>query len=277
MTLIKSSVATAIILLGIAGAYFVISNTVNSSLNTANKTNEVKSENNNIVAQNPLIKTISQNSGQKSENSALTTNKNSQNANNNQNLTDQLAKNIGQKILESNPNGAEIINGEPSLTVPNPEEITSQLLVESAQNFDPKSLYPAIKDSDLIISNDNSKEALNKYFAEFQKIVSIAAQNIPEKIFSEELTLENITLLKDAYKKTIQNFYNLTAPSSVLDAHKKQIELLTAKKNILEKILNYQEDPMVTILAANELEKIDKEFVEFSIKLSGIIKNLKFN
>lgn len=247
----KILISTAIVILGIAGVFLVVQNSTPLHIQES----QTNSQNNNFVSQNPLV----------------------QNAASEENLTELLAKQIGQRLVENNPMGPETIEDQEWLNVPEPENIAQDLLLEAAQKFNPESLKPDIKDGDLKISQDNSKEALANYILNFQKIVREAADKIPITLFSEELTLSGIIQLSDIYTETIGKFYKLTVPSSALQIHRKQIELLTVKRNIFEKIENYQEDSMTTILAVQELEKNDSEFNSLSEMLKNFIQKNNLN
>ena len=62
------------------------------------------------------------------------------------------------------------------------------------------------------------------------------------------------------YDFAIASFYDPPAPASILGFHKKEIELLSKKKMALEELANYQDDPVATILASQELSRIQDEF-----------------
>lgn len=189
-----------------------------------------------------------------------------------ENLTELITKEIGKTILLNNPNGPVDINGDKGLAAPDPDAIAQQVIEEAVKKFDPSSLRPTIKISDLKIIQDNSKEAIAAYILDFQKINKYAANKIPKSFFSQELTLESIIELSNIYSETIDAFYKLPTPSSVLSIHKKQIELLETKNNVFDKLKNYQNDPVTAILAAQELEKVDFEFLELSREFSRLIK-----
>ena len=78
-------------------------------------------------------------------------------------------------------------------------------------------------------------------------------------------------------KKTIDSFYSLPVPTGALVIHKKEIELLTIKKAMLEKIIDYEKDPVGTMLASNELKNVDIQFNDLKKQISEFIKNNNLN
>lgn len=257
---LKTLIGTAIISLGIAGLVFISKNNVNL-LKTGNKTTQETLNGNNPVSNQPFVEKL------------LPSNKS--NTSLEENLTELFAKNLGKIVLDNNPDGPANIDGKKGLVVPEPESIAAELLAEAAQKFDPATLRPIIKDQDLKISEDNSKESLNNYILNFQKLVKDSAEKIPSSVYAtneDELSLKDIQKLVEIYQESIKQFYKLSTPKSAIAIQKKQIELLTAKKNIFEKIVSYQQDPLIAILAAPELKRVDLDFSELSKNFLELIK-----
>ncbi len=255
---LKTLIGTAIISLGVAGIIFVVQNSA-PQLNQNSKIESIK--NNNSISDKPFIEPIADSQNLQPQNNPA-----------NDNLTEVFAKGIGQAIKQNNLPGPQSLNGQNVINVPDADAVANNLIQEATQKFDPSSLRPIIKDSDLIISQDNSKEAIKNYINDFQKIVKDASLKIPQSLFLEELTLGKLAQLINIYGETINKFYKLNVPSSAISMHKKQLELLIAKKNIFEKITAYENDPIASMLAAQELQKVDSEFVELSKIISGFKK-----
>ncbi len=190
-----------------------------------------------------------------------------------ENLTETFTKKISDAIAQNNPTGTTKIGDKPQLNVPDPDSIADSILTDAAANFDPNSLKPIIKDSDIKISQDNSREALLTYMSSFQEIIRGAANEIPSGMLIREPTIEDADPLMTIYRKAANKFYNLTVPSSLINIHKKEIALLIAKKNVFEKTKNYQKDPLSAVLAGQALEIIDSEFLQLSEDFKSFIKN----
>jgi len=194
-----------------------------------------------------------------------------------ENLTEFFIKNVGEDITKQGPGGPANIDGvsySSYLSAPDPELTVEELIAEAAEKFDPETLRPTVNDTDLTIYGDNSKESLASYFNDFQKIISDASEEIPLEFVTGEITMEGMALVAEIYGKSIDKFYELPVPSSALSFHKRQIELLGVKKNIFETIINYQKDPITTVLAIQELEKNNREFEELAAQMSKFISEL---
>jgi len=255
--MIKKFTASAVIGLAIAGFLFVLENSPSTKTKVAQKL-ENKPAQNNLVSNKPFLETFS------SKENRLGLSANAQ-----ENFTDSFIEGIAKSIQEANPNG-----DSNKISLPDPEELSQNLLIEAAQKFNPESLRPVIENSDLKISKEDDEKALNAYFQGLQKIVNAGADKIPLTFFSEKLNLNDFITVTSIYTDIINQTYDLTVPPSLLTTHKKQIELLTVKRNIFKSIINYESDPLTTIFAAQELEKNDAEFLKLSQEFSEFIKKL---
>lgn len=267
MNIFKTLTATAILALGISGAFYAVQNyQLATPLPTTSNT-ESLTENKNLIQHQPFVEQLS----------PKQTNSLSQESSED-NLINQLAKDLAKTLTEKNPNGPEIINGEQWINAPRPEKIAADLIAEAALKFDPESLKPTINNADLNISSDNSKKALINYLANFNQIIEDSAKKIPtSSLNTESLSLKIISQLVDIYQENINQFYQLPVPSSALEIHKKEIRLLSAQKKIFEKMENYQENPLTAILALNELKNIAGQFINLEEELTDFIKNNNLN
>ena len=230
----KIIIAALILGLGLAGAYFIISNYPSSKPIDGNIAEETLG--NNPVGIAPA-------------------------ASNAKNLTDLLTKRLEQSIADKNTEGFNVIDGKTLIAAPKPETIVEDLISEAEKNFDPAALRPTITDSSVKISEDNSKEALSAYFGSLSNIIVAASKNIPESLYDEnKLSVSDFLKTKQAYDVMISKIKDLAAPRLALNIHKKELELLTTKRNIYEKMANLDQDPMTAYLVIDELLKIDQEF-----------------
>ena len=192
------------------------------------------------------------------------------------NLTDILTQKIEESIGKENTEGFRTLNGQTLINAPKPEQLVEDLIAEAQKNFDPESLRPKISDASLKISEDNSREAFIKYFESFNKILLEASKNIPKTLFDEnKMSISDFLKTKVVYEQATNSFYGLTAPRSLLDIHKKELELLLTKKNVFEKMANADQDPMTAFLAVDELLKIDLEFATLKADIEVWIKENK--
>lgn len=268
----KFLTAAIIISLGILGAYLIIQKPGSASFEVSFKEQNSKSTDNNLIKGVSLLPSTKQDL----RNETAPEENTSQNS---QNLTELTVKEITDALAQKNPTGPEIIEGEKWLNAINPDEFAQELITKAAQNFNPDSLKPVIKNEDLKISDDNSKEALTSYFSDFNTIIKQAAGQMPRESItdSSKISLETVGQLINVYQLSLDNLKQIKAPSSLLSFHKKELELLGLNINIYKKIQNYQNDPLTTMLAAKELENTNLEFenlknevIDF-IKKSGIV------
>lgn len=230
----KIIIAALILGLGLAGAYFIISKYPSSEPIDTNIAEE-------RIGNNPVgIEPAAASS---------------------KNLTDLLTKKLEQSIADKNTEGFNVIDGKTLIAAPKPETIVEDLITEAEKNFDPAALRPQITDASVKISEDNSKEALSTYFGSLNNIIITASKNIPASLYDEnKLSVSDFSKTKGVYDIIVKNVQSLAVPRLALSIHKKELELLTTKRNIYEKMANLDQDPMTAYLVIDELLKIDQEF-----------------
>lgn len=251
MSKLKILIAALILGLGLGGAYFIISNS-NPALRGMP---QLKTGNLDITNNNPV----------EIEAGGIATST--------ANLSEILAKKIASEVAAANPNGSMTVAGKTYVSAPKPEDLANDLFTEAQKNFNPKNLYPTINDSYLKISEDNSKQVLINYFDSFSKILINSREKIPKDLISSaNLQVSDFVQVVSIYETTIKSFYDLTVPRTVLNIHKKEIELLTAGKNIYQKMANAEQDPLTAVVAVKELPNIYQEFDKLKTDLNDFLK-----
>lgn len=248
MNKLKSTVAVLILILALSSAYLIISRE-----KEAPKLPSIIEEN------NPVAMVKSQSAG----NSEATGN-----------LTDIITTKIGEDIATKNASGGLITSsGEQFIAAPEPEQMATDLIAEAQKNFDPETLRPTIKDGDLKITTDNTKEGFTKYFNSLGQMVISASEKIPAGFTNpEKISVNDFKTTALVYGDFVQNLYGLNVPSELLIIHKKQLELTLFKKNILDKVANAEQDPLTAIISIDSLLKIDQEFVKLKEDMQAWIK-----
>ena len=102
---------------------------------------------------------------------------------------------------------------------------------------------------------------------------------ISEKNFSgisvdfDDPDIEDFKKLAAAYEKTIQEYYSLNVPSSLVDFHKEKIKLFTQQKKIFFNISNIEKDPLAALIsmrligqAHDDLTNLNERIVQFARK-----------
>ncbi|MHB9019276.1 MAG: hypothetical protein ACYC3G_00145 [Minisyncoccota bacterium] len=247
MNKLKSTVAVLILILALTGAYLIISKERPSNLPTS-------IEENNPVA---MVKT-------QTNNPAST-----------ENLTDIITAKIGEDIASKNSSGGAITSsGEQFIAASEPEQMATDLIAEAQKNFDPETLRPIIKESDLKITTNNTKEGFINYFNSLGQIVITTSEKIPAGFINpEKISINDFKTTALIYGDFIKELYALNVPSELVSIHKKQIELTVFKKNILEKVANAEQDPLTAIISIDSLLKIDQEFVKLKEDMQAWVKN----
>lgn len=234
--------ATAIVGLGISGALFAIQN-INIS---DSQISILDSGNNNLIAGGPFVEKISD-----SENHL---------ANAGGSITDEFAKNLAQKIVDANPTGPQATDGKKDIVVPNPDQIALDLIIEAQKKFDLNNIIPTIKDSEIKIISDNSKDSVLAYTKKFDEINSAWHAGINDFDAQQEFTQENLGQNISHYNEAIKQMYALSVPQILSSFHKTDISYLRAELVLLEKINDAANDPMGALLAGQNFQKLDDEF-----------------
>ncbi len=238
----KIVLATAILGLGIAGAFFAVQHA-----NVTAQSPVLDAQNNNLVTGTPFVEKINSGLTQSGADTAA-------------NLTDEFTKNLAQEITAANPSGPQQNGDKKDIAVPNPDKIATDLLVAAQKNFDLQKLIPAIKDSDIKITSDSAKDALLAYTEKFDAITSAWRAGIntfdPQKDFSQENLDQDIAQYNDA----IAQLYALPVPKLLSQLHKTEISYLRTELTLLNEIKNADKDPMAALLAGQNFQNLDDEF-----------------
>lgn len=249
--MIKNFLIAAMVGLGVAGAIFAIQNSAQSlAVQTQN------TEQNNLVSNKPFIEQLK---SRGLSGNLLLTAESSQ-----ENVTKNFTKNLVKNIQEENPTGPTTdINGK-GLNVPSPDQIALDLIIKAQSSFDPSKLKPAIKDNDLNISQDNSRDSLINYLKNLYKIMGDSGKLLTGDPAEKEMDMEEVNQFISMYEMAYKNLFPVNVPSSLLSIHKKELQLLGAKWATYTAIKNYEQDPLLAILVAQNLNQLDNEFADLN-------------
>jgi len=187
-----------------------------------------------------------------------------------ENLTSDLASTISQEIIARNPNGPVNIQNKNWISTANPAELADKLFEQGLANFDSASLRPEIKLSQLKIIDDNDPLTLKSYVQNFKDIV---AQNVTLKPIDNRLSFNDLRLLIAAYQKIIPQLYALSVPQKAAAIHQQGLTIFETQKNILEKLVLAEVDPVAALIAANFLPNLNKDIADFEAKLEKLSKS----
>jgi len=190
------------------------------------------------------------------------------------NLTKSFAGLLAKQVLTSNPSGPAGYQGESSISMPNEVNI-QKFIADNYGSLDWRSLTSEIKDSRIKITADNSVASQRKFFWSQLEITSkiFAGIDFKKAADSQDKTdaLAAAKTLVDHYTVAIADLYAQPTPSNLTDFHKREIALVTAQKNLYEKIAATADDPLASIVAIKTLPEIDKQFSTLSTDVTAYI------
>lgn len=186
------------------------------------------------------------------------------------NLTELFSRNLGLQTSDSI----------------NPLSLDNKNLLDKANNSTEKLLKdfisgfsPVIPESEFNISSDNSKIAIQKYDKELEKIFYDVPypKKIEGEVFTEVAKTNNISLIDpyvDYYTKYIARMKQVAVPSSFINDHKRWVEYMEASLSVNESVKEIEIDPLKTIIAMQEDERIKSEFSVFIVRFANRISDL---
>ncbi|HEY4500057.1 MAG TPA: hypothetical protein VJH70_02990 [Candidatus Paceibacterota bacterium] len=265
--LIKLLTATAILGVAIASAYLLIPTSVPGTPASANS-NEIQQK---IIGGMPRIESLQNNSNLSATAQQIITST----PIGEQNLTNSLIQKIQESIREKNQSGPQIVGGQSTFTATAPDNLAQQALQEATTNLPENSFRPIINTNLFNIIFDNNPIAIRNYFDQFQSIISAAGAKIPGIVLTDIQQITNpeiLVQLINAYRSAAEQLAPIDVPSSLISIHKKELELLGTQANLFERISNFEIDPAAAILAINELENVNEEFIDLGVEINALFK-----
>ncbi len=188
-------------------------------------------------------------------------------------LTLSFIEDLNQEIASQNPGGARTIDGEVSLVAPN-EISVKDFAVRNSELIDWRNFIPEISDKDIKVTSNNSAKEYTKYLNSLYGVLrEILAATSTTKVQPEQKDYSwAATEMVNKYEVTIQAVYALSVPIGLKEFHKKEIALLTAQKNIYQKVATGKKDPLSALIAMQANKKIDDEFKSLKQELKVTIE-----
>lgn len=122
---------------------------------------------------------------------------------------------------------------------------------------------PPNLDQNTKISQDNSDKNIKIYWTNLNRTLSETIKNTPSQDISltitESMRSDDYTKLNELityYKNGYENVKMITVPSSLEESHKNILATFYKYWKINEAIKNYNEDPLLALLALNELSSL---------------------
>lgn len=191
--------------------------------------------------------------------------------NNKSNLTQELAQILFQGFAEINQGNFDPQKGLKAPEIEKIEEKIPQLgKIEFFQN------YYDLKDLKLIAeTQENQKNYLSQLKIIFEKF-----QKTPEEIAKNFENFENTQdpnylndFITQYHQPLLKELIQLPTPPSLVDFQLEVLNTLTAEKEILLSLANYQNDPLKAILAAQDFFLLMKKETDLTEKFNQKLKS----
>lgn len=183
------------------------------------------------------------------------------------NLTRQMAKTLGFQVLI----GAE----NKDFTVPADSKLLNPAAEKTLAEFTAL-FHPQISENELIAIDNDSEESKVLYLQLFKKTIELPFPKLSqEEAFARAVQDKNFSGAEEYinyYQKIIQELKAIPTPKTVLSHHKRTVELLLAKITVLENLKEIERDPLKTIIALQEHEKINEEIQQLMNNFGNLFK-----
>ncbi len=204
-----------------------------------------------ILGYDPADSKSNPQTGTKNQNLILNENKSTEETN----LTQVFSKTIGSQVKDP----SQITQASLS----NPLSMIDKTSGQSILVFISK-LNPQLPISEIKTINDNSFLAIQKYINDIEKAIpqNPHKEIAEDDLLAESITTENFEKIDDYieyYETAINNMKKISVPSDFAEFHKREIELFMATQKVYESIKEVNSDPLKTVLALQENEKIRQE------------------
>jgi len=181
--------------------------------------------------------------------------------------------------------GQMITNAKVGNLVSSEENIESALNVlekkmpELLNQFEIETNYP--QKNSIKICKVSSKKEIEKYFETIHKLFPpIFEKYNPEFLLEEVFTNHNpkpIEAFVKELKEKKEEFKNQCVPQSYLEIHQEMVGFFSVIENIFETSLEWEEDPLKTLVAIQELKILSERIKNFSQILKEKLKQDGFN
>lgn len=174
------------------------------------------------------------------------------------NLTDVLANNLAQHLVQSNPNGPQELNGTPSIVFPeNTEDIFELTLNDAKFSYIP----PGIDTGRIKIEDTWTQITAGDYLTKSNEVIGEAygdggLTGIWKKLETQQPSVEALNAVNISIAQAQEKLYNLSVPEPLVDLHKKTLSFLEFHKSVFT--TDFETDPLRALIAFENFEAIQK-------------------
>ena len=196
-----------------------------------------------------------------------------------ENLTENFAGLLAKEIIDKNNQPKDGNSpAEPGLNMPDPDKIAEEFITTGLKKANENILN--IKPPEIKTSPNNSKEAIELYLIEAQKILKDNLTGEPLLSILEGINknkgqgLEKLLPIISAHEAAANQLEKIPAPSGAKDLMMEEIRLLRITANILRALTNVETDPIATIVAAKQFGAIFDNWKGLQQKFDAFIQKL---
>ena len=196
-----------------------------------------------------------------------------------ENLTENFAGLLAKAIIDNNNQPKDDqSHSQPGLNMPDPNKIAEEFIKNGLEKANENILN--IKQPQLQISYDNSKETIELYLIETQKIIKDNLKGEPLTSILEEINknngggLEKLLPVITAHEATASQIEEKPVPSDLKNLMTEDVKLLRITANALRALTNIENDPLGAIVATKQFGAIIQSWLELQIKFNNFIEKL---
>ncbi len=199
-----------------------------------------------------------------------------------ENLTEKFNQLLAKEIIDKNNKPKDGTSpAEQGLTVPQPNKIAEEFIKNGLKKANENILN--IKQIQLTVSQDNSKNAIRAYLLEAQVIIkeNLDAKKINLLEVLNDLNanngvgfVEKLSPIIIAHETTANKLEEKPIPADLEKLVTEEIRLLRITANIFKAIIDVENDPLATITAIKQFDEIVKNWGDLQKKFDLFIQTL---
>jgi hypothetical protein len=189
-----------------------------------------------------------------------------------ENITREFASTLAKELVEKNPYGPNLIDGERSIEGFDPDFIINEFLTDGVSQIDYESFKPEIPANAFRTTGTVTKESALAYAKNFNRATTENSVTIGA---SGALSIREFASAAEKLQGAIDALARITVPAPFAELHREEMALLTAEKNIFLAFLNMETDPLTALAAfqmlpvvLGELNDLQKGFMETHASLN---------
>ena len=200
------------------------------------------------------------------------------------NLTDSFMRFMSKSIVERNPNGPMVFEGQQAIAIPS--ELDAQKFVAEAGgelksaglDAEDPALYvrPLPKDQKLQSRPVTlaKKAELEKYLSAVREILQTIPRSVSPLLGAtsgKDEAIKTASEIVSSYNDAAKKLGALIPPAELADFHSQELLLVKAQRDTFGEISKVEPDPLATILAYKKLSAINEQFKTLTVNTTVFI------